>query len=299
MSENGSLEQSAAGTRRRTRRQMLAGGAAAVGVVATQLARATPAAAQDGNPILMGESNTAFANTSLANGGSDPTFTATAMTSATALEGNAEDGTGVSGYSYTGTAVSGTTPSDADNASAVYGEITTTRPGSFSAAVRGKNDGTGGDGIGVYGSHAGAGWAVYGESQTGTGVYGVTGTGYGVEGSGTTGVYGIGSTGVHGVCTPPGVGVLAENGGGGQALQVKGVAAFSRSGVLTVSASKSEVSRGLSLTSASFVLATIQANVTDLYVRGVTITTGSHGSFTIHLSKEVTTKTKVAWLAVN
>jgi hypothetical protein len=50
---------------------------------------------------------------------------------------------------------------------------------------------------------------------------------------------------------------------------------------------------------ASFVLATIQGNVTGLYVRGVTIAAGSPGSFTIHLSKAVTSKINVAWLAVN
>ncbi len=67
----------------------------------------------------------------------------------------------------------------------------------------------------------------------------------------------------------------------------------------TVPAGRSAVSHRLSLGAASFVLATIQGNVTGLYVRGVTIVTGPTGSFTIHLSKSVAAKTKVAWLVVN
>ena len=151
------------------------------------------------------------------------------------------------------------------SAAAVYGEITRTSPGPFSAAVRGKNDGTDTDGIGVYGSEAGGGWGVYGTSETGNGVFGMATSGVGVAGSSTTGLYGTGTTGVHGFATSRrGVGVLAENDGGGQALKVKGVAAFSRSGVATVAVGRSQVSHNLPLTSASFVLATIQGNVKDL-----------------------------------
>lgn len=117
-------------------------------------------------------------------------------------------------------------------------------------------------------------------------------TGTGVEGSGSTGVFGV-TDARHGA------GVLAQNNGGGPALKVNGVAAFSRSGVVTVPAGRSQVTHRLPLTSASFVLATIQGNVPDLYVRGVTIAAGSHGSLSIHLSKAVESNTKVAWLAVN
>jgi hypothetical protein len=34
-------------------------------------------------------------------------------------------------------------------------------------------------------------------------------------------------------------------------------------------------------------------------VQGVTLVTGPHGSFTIHLNKTVSDNVKVAWLAVN
>jgi hypothetical protein len=178
--------------------------------------RLPKSAAANGDAVTLGQLNQATSNTAINDSGGDTTFSALATSNGTALEGDAVDGTGVSGSSETGIGVAGVSGSTSAGAAAVYGEITSTSPGPFSAAVRGKNDGT-----------------------------------------------------------------------------------FSRSGVATVAAGRSEVSHHLPLTSASFVLATIQGNVKDLYVRGVTITAGAHGSFTIHLSKAVATKTKVAWLVVN
>jgi len=279
----------------------MAGGAGALGAVAVaSLGRAAPAAASNGQAIIMGQGNQSTSNTFINDSSGDTTFAALATSNGTALEGDAVDGTGVAGSSDTGIGVSGVSGSSAANASAVYGEITSTSPGSFSAAVRGKNDGTGGTGIGVYGSQAGAGWGVYGTSVSGVGVNASGGSGIGVAGSGATGVYAVGTTGVHGIAnSSAGMGVLAENTAGGQALKVNGVAAFSRSGVATVSAGKSAVSKTLPLSSASFVLATIQGNVSGLNVQGVTIVTGSPGSFTIHLNKAVAAKTKVAWFVVN
>ncbi|MBA4179206.1 MAG: hypothetical protein C0506_01320 [Anaerolinea sp.] len=72
-------------------------------------------------------------------------------------------------------------------AAALTGRITSTSPGGFSAAVRGENLGTGGNGIGVYGSQEGTGWGVYGEAPGGRGVYGASTTGTGVHGSSTSG----------------------------------------------------------------------------------------------------------------
>jgi len=273
----------------------------ALGVVAVaSVERAAPAAAANGDPIVMGQLNQSTSGTTINDSGGDETFTALATANGTALQGIAVDGMGIAGASETSTAVSGLTNSTADNAAAIFGVINKTSPGSFSAAVRGQNNGTGGDGIGVYGSQAGGGWGVYGTSASGIGVNGVGGSGIGVEGSGATGVLGDGTTGVHGVtASAGGTGVLAENLSGGRALKVNGEAAFSRSGVATVPAGRSTVKESLRLGSSSFVLATIQASVPGLYVQGVTIVAGSPGSFAIHLSKAVKAKTKVAWLVVN
>ncbi|MBI5646508.1 MAG: hypothetical protein HY962_06215 [Ignavibacteriae bacterium] len=56
----------------------------------------------------------------------------------------------------------------------VFGLVTPTTPGGYSAGVRGINNGTGGTGIGVIGYQAGSGWGVYGETPSGFGVYGLT-----------------------------------------------------------------------------------------------------------------------------
>ena len=54
----------------------------------------------------------------------------------------------------------------------------------------------------------------------------------------------------------------------------------------------------MALTSASLVLATLQQNLSGVYVRAaVPNVTGS--SFTVYLSKAPTTSTKVAWFVVN
>ena len=58
--------------------------------------------------------------------------------------------------------VEGRSDSRSGNAAGVLGEITSTEPGSFSAGVRGINKGLTHLGIGVYGSHDGHGWGVYG-----------------------------------------------------------------------------------------------------------------------------------------
>lgn len=64
-------------------------------------------------------------------------------------------------------ALIGTTNSTDANTSAIKGIIESINPGSFSAAVRGQNNGTGQLGVGVWGSHDGAGWGIYGTSVSG------------------------------------------------------------------------------------------------------------------------------------
>ena len=86
-------------------------------------------------------------------------------------------------------------------AAAVIGEISPTSPGSYSAGLRGINNGLGGNGIGVYGSQAGGGWGVYGQ---------VDGNGRGVYGA----AYGDTGVGVYGTATSAnGAGVYARGGG--------------------------------------------------------------------------------------
>lgn len=93
-----------------------------------------------------------------------------------------------------GAALEGFSNSTTSSVTAVRGIITSTAPGGFSSAVRGINRGTGGLGIGVWGSHDGSGWGVHGTTPTGYGVYGTSsGTGYGVYGNSTNGT-GLGAS---------------------------------------------------------------------------------------------------------
>ncbi len=95
---------------------------------------------------------------------------------------------GMTNSSPTGTlgAVTGSSASTDANATAIMGTMSSTSPGGFSAGVRGVNNGTGGLGIGVYGSQAGSGWGVYGTAPNGIGVNGTSTAGIGVSGSSST-----------------------------------------------------------------------------------------------------------------
>ncbi len=76
--------------------------------------------------------------------------------------------------STSGTAASallGISHSTTGSASAVRGVIESTVPGGYSAGLRGENKGTAGNGIGVWGSHAGSGWGLHGTSVTGYAAY--------------------------------------------------------------------------------------------------------------------------------
>jgi hypothetical protein len=209
----------------------------------------------------------------------------------------------------------------------------------ISYGVSGNGGTTGVYGFGyLYGIYAvtGTGTAVYASSDIGTGTYAFSGTAEGVvgqsdsnngvhgltNGSGTSGVWGenegggygvSGSThgtstaGVWGSNSQSGMGVKGTSSfgtgvyasGGGAGLQVVGKALFSRSGIATVTATKSKVKvSNVALDSASLVLATIQGNVAGTWVRGVTTSVGT-SSFTIFLNKTVGANTKVAWFIVN
>jgi hypothetical protein len=91
----------------------------------------------------------------------------------------------------TGAAVEGNNASASDNVSAAIGRISSASAGAFSAGVKGINNGTGTNGIGVYGVHAGSGWGVYGNSVGGTGIFGRSTNGFGLMGSSVnnTGLY--------------------------------------------------------------------------------------------------------------
>jgi hypothetical protein len=181
---------------------------------------------------------------------------------------------------------------------------------------------SGATGIGVYGSVSNSvAPSVYGSAgvigQTdagGTGVVGFTGLtehvpppDTGIYGRSDTG--GAGGRGLTGFCAT-GIGLLGQSDTGegvvaycntttGNALRVSGKVAFSRSGKLTIAAGHSSLTKtGIALTSASFILATLQTNVAGLFVQAVVLNPAG-SAFTIYLNKAPTVSVVVAWLAVN
>lgn len=98
-----------------------------------------------------------------------------------------------------GTSLEGNNTTTTSNIAAVRGVVTSASPGGFSSAVRGINNGTGGLGVGVYGSQAGSGWGVYGTTPNGLGVYGnATANGIGVYANSNTGT-GLTATSNNGI----------------------------------------------------------------------------------------------------
>lgn len=100
-----------------------------------------------------------------------------------------------------GEALLGMNASVAPNASAVTGSITSSNPGLMSAGIKGINNGTGAEGLGVWGLHATNGTGVLGTSTGGFGVKGESVNGNGLAGSSTygTGVLGTSTEGTAGM----------------------------------------------------------------------------------------------------
>ena len=97
-----------------------------------------------------------------------------------------------------GTSVEGINNTTSSSIAAVRGIVSSTAPGGFSSAVRGINNGTGGLGVGMWGSHNGSGWGVYGVTPSGIGVYGnSSGAGYGIYANSNTGI-GLNATSTNG-----------------------------------------------------------------------------------------------------
>ena len=92
--------------------------------------------------------------------------------------------------------VLGETNSADANATGVTGTVVSTSPGAGATAVRGINSGTNGNGYGVWGSHAGSGDGVLGQSSSGIGVLGF---------SSLVGVYGVGHYGLIGAASSGGL----------------------------------------------------------------------------------------------
>jgi hypothetical protein len=293
----------------RSRRSVIAaalGGAGAL--IAASLGRAAPVAAVDGDQLLLGKGTTPTENVassativnSSADGIGAVTTTGTGLKGLSTSPGAGDvagHGTGVIGATGDGTGLSLVT-----NQTGVYGFADDSNA---AAGVWGDTiQGTGVVGTGAWGVYGAGDIGVVGDAEgAGTGVYGFAGDQAIAAPPASTAVAGVagvnGGVGVRGhVSSGTGIGVLASSASVAQtALQVSGKIKLSRSGRASVgSTSSSRKVTMAGVTTSSYILATMQTNVSGLYVRAVVPTTGS---FTIYLSKAPGKTAVVAYVVVN
>jgi len=99
--------------------------------------------------------------------------------------------------------------------------------------------------------------------------------------------------------TGNGIGVRAEaQGPGGWGLEVRGKAVFSRSGKVTFSQGQASRTISVPVTTDSLVLATLQGNVADTWVRAVGLDT-RRGIIAIRLNRAAPVGLTVGWFVVN
>ena len=308
----------------RSRRALLGAAlGAAAATVASALGRPASVVATDGQPLIVGGSNTTDSTTYLDQGvAMAHTFAVNAGGAGDAVYGFAsstigilgEGGqagvkgnsgiAGVLGTSLTGVGVRGT--NEVANYAAVEGQ------GPIGVAGWGgvtPSQLTSQAGTGVYGSGTTTG--VCGEATTGTGVQGYSGA-YGTEPAAPvkTGVYGSATEDAtaRGVCgqTTVGTGVRGESTTApasmqpdttGTALQVVGKARFDRARTGTILKGHSSYKKTLAgVTSASQVFAVLRTYRSGTYVAAVVC--GS-GYFTVYLNKALTADTNVSYFVVN
>ena len=279
---------------RRTRRQLLVGGTGALAAVLTgeALARSAPAAAADGDPVILGQDNTTTNGTSITNDFSgDNAFAlevaAFGATTAVGLSGVSDSGTGVRGAATSGDGVHGlsTSGNGVSGASGKGIGVSGVSGGTLPAVTVGY--GISGvtasvSGAGVIGENPAGGVGVLGNSAGGVGVSGIaSGGGTGVAGAGGPnggdGVSGISNTG-NGVSgfSDTGPGVFGVNSGPSAAV----IGANSGSGIGV----KGECTAGIGV---------LAQGATALSVAGRAVFSHS-GVLTIAAGKSSATKTRVA-----
>ncbi len=111
----------------------------------------------------------------------------------------------------------------ANNSYSLYASLS--NPGSGSAAVWGRVLGTGSRGYGVYGSHQGSGYGVYGYSNNGVGFFGYSNTNTGMQGETNSTGNRPGVQGLHRAATGTGAGVQGQTNSTDASAGVYGLAA--------------------------------------------------------------------------
>jgi hypothetical protein len=311
---------------------MLAGMAGGLGALAASaLGRAPRVRAGVDGDVVLGAANSATSVTeidqqtadtaalSLTAPGATPALT---VASGAGVGSSPPDGTSIFGEStdLDGTAIWGQGASSEESSS--LGVVGLGDTGVLGSGIFGIAGGAGALGIGIYGSASDEGFpdvfgatGLIGQADAGgTGVLGFTGA-TAPEPARDVGIYGRSDSGgtngrgLVGFCGP-GIGLLGQTTSGvgvrafcgnntGVGLRVTGKAAFDRSGKITIAAGSSSVTKtGIGLSSASFILATLQTYVSGLVVQSV-VTNPAGSTFTIQLNKAPTVNVSVGWMAIN
>jgi hypothetical protein len=303
----------------RTRRAILGAALGGAGALfASALGRATPVAAATGDPVVLGEGAIVTENATdlptVINSLAAPTFGTKGDSNIGILGQVTGNGIGVRGMSVGGWGLDGRS----DTHVGVQGS--STGPGSAGRST-GVIGFTGG-GADLNGNTNETG--VYGfsdDSTAATGVWGDSIQGTGVVGTGDWGVYGFagdesilpplaqagvlgtggagGGIGVRGHAAPGGsYGIIATASSTAQyALYVSGKLRLSRSGRVSVaSTATTKVVTLAGVTTASYIIATLQTSISGCYVRAVVPKTGG---FTIYLSKAPGRTAVVGYVVVN
>jgi len=222
----------------------------------------TPAPANTGDALILGQINQAGAETAL-NSSTIHGLTVTAQN--TGIDGSGTyigvNGTGTGTGGSVG--VRGVTQSPSTNSDGVWGLNSGQGNGVFGLA---NNSGA----SGVYGQNNGDGYGVAGRAANGNGVLGDSANG--------TGVW--------------------ANSSAGLALRVTGRANFSRSGVVVVQAGHtSAIVTGMQLSGSSFVLATLQNNNGNVALKNA-VPIPQYGAIQLNLTAAPTANVIVGWLVL-
>ncbi len=291
----------------RSRRRLLAGAAGVLGLLAGEtIAQATPAQAGTDGDVVLGATNTTSSVTIIDTSGSGATTLALFAAGGNAIQ--AQNGGGSPAVSAVNTAVSGGSAGlfgGSHSGEGLYGQSGTSRgtsPGQTRNGVHGVTDSA--TDSAVWGEAVSGGYGVSGSTSSSSlqGPAGVWGNNFG-SGPGVLGTSG-GGAGVAGVTSAGGTGVHAENDSatGGLALRVVGTAAFSRSGLVTITAPhvSATVSAPGGLSSSALVFALLQTAATGVYVSAA-VPNHTAGTITIQLNKAPAAghPVKAAWFVVN
>jgi hypothetical protein len=242
----------------------------------------------DGSPVIQGNpgwtANSTQTPTRLSNSASSGDGTGLYLfggTTGDAMYAVARGGhqCGVKSYSYNGHGVLGVAlPYENDDGVGVRGESITAR----GAGVLGRNP----NWVGAWGSGS-------------IGVVGQTTNNYGIGVEGDAG--GQGAIGIFGAASgSQGIGVYATaSSADSAALQVNGRVVFSSSGRIIVPAGATSATQtGLSLSTAAFVVATLQQDLPGVAVRAA-VPDPAGGTMTVHLTQAPPVDAAVGWMAVN